>query len=256
MPDRQHHRGPHPQDRRLFLDPRRLRRLQAAAGDHAWLLGRGYAPEAALKLVGDHYQLPLRQRIALRRAVAAPLAAELRRGKRIQATELEHQPLQVDAFNQLITVEAALAGGILLRGHDGALRDLASVHGRYRKVDETARALELIGIRLEALRPSAVSFLIDRMVSNSGQLASSMRELAERRSWRWSAEPVPSADPILKRSVHAVATSDSTILDAAAAWFDLAAATIETLVAGATILDLDTPPPLATTAPERGMRRR
>ena len=245
MPDRQHHRGPHPQDRRLFLDPRRLGGLQAAAGELAWLLGRRYAPEAALKLVGDHYQLPKRQRLALRRAVAAPGSARRRREKRLAGASLAERTLLVDTFNQLISVEVALAGGILLRGHDGALRDLASVHGRYRTVEETARALELIAARLEQLQPREVRFLVDQVVSNSGKLAGLIRDLARQRGAPWSAELVPSADPILKRSAHIVATSDSTILDAAAAWFDLAAATIESFVPGATVVDLDIPPPAA-----------
>jgi hypothetical protein len=242
-PDRQHHRGPHPQDRKLFLDPRRLAPLQQAAGDLAWLAGRRYAPEAALKLVGDHYQLPQRQRIALKRSVAAPAAARQRRAKQVFESSLAGQTLLADGFNQLITVEVALAGGILLRGQDGALRDLASVHGRYRTVDETVRALELIGARLEPTRVREVRFLIDQVVSNSGKLAGLMRELAARHHWSWSAELVPSADPILKQAPQIVATSDSSILDAVAAWFDLAAATIETYVPDAEVIDLNIPPP-------------
>ncbi len=56
MPDRRKHRGPHPEDRRLFA-PEALPRLRAAAGDLSWLLSRGYAPESSLKLVGDRYAL-------------------------------------------------------------------------------------------------------------------------------------------------------------------------------------------------------
>jgi len=238
MPDRQHHRGCHPQDRSLFLEPRRLLRLRQAAGDLAWLLERRYAPEAALKLVGDHYQLWKRQRAALQRAVASPTAARRRSHKRIDAGRLAGRALWIDTFNQLITVEAALAGGVLLRGHDGALRDLASVHGRYRTVAETELALERIGVVLEQIGIKQARFWIDRPVSNSGKLAAAIRQLAERRGWPWTAELVPSADAILKRCAEVVATSDSSILDAAATWFDLAAATVERSISEAQILDL------------------
>ncbi len=51
----------------------------------------------------------------------------------------------VDAFNLITTVEAALAGGVLIKGRDGCLRDMASMHGSYRKVAETIPALHCIG---------------------------------------------------------------------------------------------------------------
>ena len=37
----------------------------------------------------------------------------------------------------LTTIEAALAGGVILAARDGAYRDMASMHGSYRKVAET-----------------------------------------------------------------------------------------------------------------------
>lgn len=126
MPDRRQHRGPHPEDTGLFGSPDRVHTLRQAAGDLAWLLGRQYAPGAALTLVGNHYQLHARQRQALARAVAAPAVARARRQRQVAAAALVGQPVAVDGFNQLITVEVALAGGLLLRGQDGALRDLLS----------------------------------------------------------------------------------------------------------------------------------
>src|SRR5215510_1037771 len=126
MPDSRQHRGPHPDDAALFGRPDMQHTLRLAAGDLAWLLGRHYAPTAALTLVGNRYQLHTRHRQALARAVAAPAVARARRQRQVPATTLAGQTVAVDGFNQLITVEVALAGGLLLRGHDGALRDLAS----------------------------------------------------------------------------------------------------------------------------------
>ena len=66
MPDRRKHRGPHPEDARLF-GAKALPLLRAAAADFCWLLGRGYPHDSALKLVGDRYALVARQRTAVSR---------------------------------------------------------------------------------------------------------------------------------------------------------------------------------------------
>ena len=52
MPDKRAHRGPHPEDTRLFARDQ-WPALQAAVHDLAWLLSHDYATPSALKLVGD-----------------------------------------------------------------------------------------------------------------------------------------------------------------------------------------------------------
>jgi hypothetical protein len=244
MPDSRRHRGPHPEDAILFGRPDNLRKLRLAAGDLAWLLGRYYAPEAALTLVGNRYQLRQRQRQALARAVAAPAVARARCQRRVTPEALTGARLQVDALNQIITIEAALAGGLLLRGHDGALRDLASVHGTYRSVQETTTTLEALGAWLTPFGGQEVEFLIDAVVSNSGRLAGRIRTVAAAHGWPWSARLVPSADPILQRTVDIVATSDSAILDKASRWLDLAAGVVQRIAPNAWYIDLDVPLPV------------
>lgn len=243
MPDSRRHRGPHPGDAELFGRDDNVQMLRVAAGDFSWLLGRHYAHQAALTLVGNRYQLHRRQRLALSRAVAAPRVARLRRCHQVDVQALGGAILQVDALNQLITVEAALSGALLLRGHDGALRDLASVHGTYRLVRESMVSLEAIGAYLASCKLEAVAFLIDAAVSNSGRLATRIRCLGERNGWPWRATLVSDPDPILQRTQHLVATSDSVILDVAAHWFDLASAVVARAVPHAWCLDLDVPPP-------------
>ena len=243
MPDSRHHRGPHPEDLRLFGTAESQRILRLAAGDLAWLLGRRYAPEAALTLVGNRYQLHQRQRRALRRAVAAPAVARARRAREVRLEALREASLQVDALNQLITLEVALAGGVLLRGHDGAWRDLASVHGTYRTVEETTMALQALGTWLAPLGTKEVVFFIDAQVSNSGRLAGIMRTLAAAHGWPWQAILVPSADTVLRQTSEIVATSDSSILDHAVRWFGLAAAVVPCIAPHAWYVDLDVPPP-------------
>jgi hypothetical protein len=52
VPDKRHHRGPHPDDGRLFA-PDMLAQLQSVVSDLSWLLSRGYAATSAIKIVGD-----------------------------------------------------------------------------------------------------------------------------------------------------------------------------------------------------------
>ncbi len=95
----------------------------------------------------------------------------------------EFDSIHVDGLNTLTTVEAALAGGVVLRGCDGCYRDMASFHGNYRMVEEAPRAAELIGLHL-AGRPAL--WLLDKPVSNTARLAALLRELAAERGWPWT----------------------------------------------------------------------
>lgn len=117
-------RGPDPDDERIF-GPAAVDRLRAAVDELSWLLGRRYAPDAAGKLVGDRHQLTERQRKVVARAACGGIDLALRRSLQREVTGV----VAVDGFNQVIGLERALAGGPLFRGRDGALRDLAQVHG-------------------------------------------------------------------------------------------------------------------------------
>jgi hypothetical protein len=111
-------------------------------------------------------------------------------------------------------------------------------------MQETTTTLEAMGTWLTSRGVQEVEFLLDAAVSNSGRLASRIRALAATHAWPWSARLVPSADPILQRSADIVATSDSSILDRAARWLDLATAVIQTIAPEAWWLDLAVPPPV------------
>ena len=168
------HRGPQPRDAEIFT-PALAPALRAAVGDLSWLLGRDYSETAALALVGDRYQLVARARLAVSRMAGAEIAVAGRRGRRVELAGLRGRPLAIDGFNVLVTGESALAGALLLRGRDGALRDLGSVHGGYRTVDETDRVIAALVALLIAAAPSSVCWLLDRPVSNSGALAARLR---------------------------------------------------------------------------------
>ena len=236
MPDRRKHRGRHPADEELFA-PECLPVLRAATAELSWLLERGYAPVSALKLVGDHHQLRERQRIAVQRC-ACPESARARRGAH-RADRLTGRDLAIDGFNCLITIEAGFAGGVVLVGRDGCHRDLASVHGSYRRVAETEQAIAAVDDLLGTEDVGSVRWVLDRPVSNSGRLRSLLLARAEARGLRWEVELVDDADRRLVADCdHIVASSDSWVLDHAAAWTDLGGGVVARAVPDAWLVDL------------------
>jgi len=236
MPDRRKHRGANPQDQRLFADGR-LADLRSAAADLAWLLSRGYAPPSSVKLVGDRHALTARQRTAVQRATCDDQALERRLIAMLPVSAIAGHEVAIDGYNLLITIEAAMAGGVILAGRDGTFRDLASVHGSYRSMDETLPALKLIGRALTELGASGVWWALDAPVSNSGRLRQRMLRLAARHGWNWSVELLANPDKALIADERPVITSDSVILDGCTAWVNLARHIVETYIQDAWIVD-------------------
>jgi hypothetical protein len=237
MPDKRTHRGPHPDDRELFA-AEQWPVLHRAVDEYSWLLSRGYAGGSALKLVGDRYQLAQRQRLAVMRSSCSDAARDQRQAREVPADALRGATIHIDGFNVLTTIEAALSGGLILHGRDGCFRDLASMHGSYRKVEETRPALELTGAALHAWQPARCRWFLDRPVSNSGRLATLIREVAAEHTWPWEAELVNDADPAVISDSAIVASSDSVVLDRCGRWINLARWVIEKSVAAGWVVDL------------------
>jgi len=237
LPDRRRHRGRHPEDDRLFSPPWHGA-LREACADLSWLLGRGYALPSALKVVGDRYRQEDRQRLAVMRSACGEEARLGRLARRVGAKDLGGVELVVDGYNVLITLESALSCGVLLRGRDGCVRDLASLGGHFKRVEETEPSAVLLGEALEDWGVADVRILLDAPVSNSGRLAALLREVARRHGWPWAVEVVPSADRVLRGERGVVATADSAVLDACGAWFDLGREVLASRLSTATWIDL------------------
>jgi hypothetical protein len=237
VPDTRTHRGPDPRDGEAF-GLAALPALRQAVSDLSLLLGRGYAIVSAVKLVGDRWSLTERQRLAATRASCSDLARAGRLARQAAAPDLDGRVLLIDGFNVVTTVEAALGGGIVLGCRDGTFRDVAGVHGTYRKVAETMPALELIGVGLSRLAVGQARWFFDRPVSNSGRIQAMLRETAKAAGWDWTVDLVDDPDPVLGASAEIVATADSVILDRCQRWFNLARYVIEARCPGAAIVDL------------------
>ncbi|WP_406695673.1 DUF434 domain-containing protein [Singulisphaera sp. Ch08] len=233
MPDTRKHRGSGPEDGVWFSREARPA-LTAAVADLSWLLSRGYALPSALKLVGDRHRLVERQRTAVFRSACSDEALARRRASRLDLGALRGRPLRVDGFNLVLTLESALGGGIVLGGRDGCFRDLAGVHGTYRRVEETRPALRLAARWLAEWGVGPCTWLLDAPVSNSGRLAAMIRE----EHAGWSAEVVPDPDALLTTPGDPVVTADAAILDRCEAWVNLARALVEAGVPTAFVVDL------------------
>ncbi|MHC4513928.1 MAG: DUF434 domain-containing protein [Planctomycetota bacterium] len=237
MPDLRKHRGPHPEDASLFA-PDALLELAAATAELSWLLSRGYADKATLKLVGDRHGLNKRQRVAAWRCACSDQQLADRAGRRLAPAALGGQTVHIDGFNVITTIEAALSGGVILKARDGCFRDMASMHGTYRKVAETVPAIQLVGSFLAELDLGPITWLLDRPVANSGKLRQMMLATADTEGWSWQVELVANPDRLLIDSDAVVASADSAVLDWARSWTNLARHVVEATVDKPWVVDL------------------
>jgi hypothetical protein len=147
-------------------------------------------------------------------------------------------PIHLDAFNVLITVEAALGGGHLFVGRDTAYRDVNPVRGTYRVVRQTPPAIKLIASTLEALDPARAVWHLDRSVSNVGRVKERLATMASQTAVAWRLEEHEDVDATLRRTAAPIVTSDSAILDTTDTWLHLEALVHGRHVPDANVVDL------------------
>jgi len=237
MPDSREHRGAHPDDARLFARDQ-WPALQRGSTELAWLLDRGYALRSSLALVGNRYALTQRQRVALARCSSDAAQIARRRAHEVARETVSGAEVWIDGYNLLISIEAALGGGVILCGRDGCYRDLASLYGTYREVSETMPALHLIGDAFASWKIDRCRWLLDRPVSNSGRLRALMLETASVCQWSWDVQLEFNPDSVLAASGAVIVTSDSVVLDRCAQWVNAARGIIDDAVPHAHIVQL------------------
>ena len=137
-----------------------------------------------------------------------------------------------------VDFEAALSGGLLMLCRDGCVRDLSSVHGSYRSVNETEGAIRLIGQVLDALRPRSVEWLLDRPISNSGRLVKRIRDLAGESGWPWTVETVFNPDRDIISAGKIAVSSDGPLLDRIERWVNFNRYCVEKYAARKWLIDL------------------
>ncbi len=231
------HRGADPEDERSF-GPSRLAALRQACSDLCWLLDHGYGIASATELVGDHFHLTRRQRIAIARCACSREARDRRQEHCVAQAQLQGQELWLDGFNVLTAVETALGGGVILIGRDGCCRDVAGVYARYYKVEETVPALRAIGEFAAQSEVTRCHWWLDSPVDNAGRLKGIIRDVATEAGWPWEVELVTNPDRVLSTAEQIVSSSDHAILDRCQRWFNLAREVITQHVPHARIVDL------------------
>lgn len=237
MPDTRTHRGPDPEDERLF-GPDMHPRLRQATSDLSWLLTRGYAIRSATELVGNRYSLETRQRLAIARCACSDGSVARRKALLKHPETLRGEEIWIDGLNVLTGIEVALAGGIILIGRDECCRDIAGIHRHYRKVEETSSALRLLADLTSSWGVTQCRWWLDKPVSNTGRLKQMIQEVAGELGRQWEVELVNSPDAVLSRATQVIATADSVILDRCQRWVNLVGAVIAQRIPQARCIDL------------------
>ena len=112
----------------------------------------------------------------------------------------------------------AFSGGMLFRGQDGCIRDLAELRGTYRLIPWTETAIGVIKDICIGLELSRVVFMMDEPVSNSGRLKSKIYDT----DWSMPVDVLILSNPDEELKKHScVVTSDSIILDNCGSWFNM-----------------------------------
>jgi hypothetical protein len=182
----------------------------------------GYPDKASLKLVGDRFRLTERQRMAVLRGACSNADLKLRKAKELRENELKGKTILIDGFNLLISLETALSGGLIFVGRDGGYRDLASVHGTYKRVTTTQEAVEMVGRFCKKQEVEKLIWYFDTPVSNSGRLKVLLYEIAEQNGWNWEIILDFNPDKVLKEAEEGVVvSSDAMVINECVEWVNL-----------------------------------
>ena len=218
---KQENRGKDSKDEALFGDPGSQNRIQAAVRDLSYLKSRAYADKSSLALVGNRYRLNVRQQKAVLGMSASDAYLDQICSSQMTAEAIENKIIAIDGFNQIILWESILSDAYIFRGKDGCYRDLSSVHGTYRTVQQTQKALKTIGAGLADLGVKEAIWYLDRPVSNSGKLKQFILEMALEHSYSWTVVLDHNPDQSLRETDTIVITSDAGILRGCPQWFNI-----------------------------------
>lgn len=212
-------RGKEASDDVLFGTLKMQEKLKEAVADMHYFLSRGYGEKATLVLVGNRYRLNSRQQQAVRGMSASKSQIENRKSKEIE--NLAEKEIIIDGFNVLILLESVLSNAYVFKGLDGFVRDLSSVYGTYKKVQQTSQAIEIIADFFIKEKIKKIHWVFDKPVSNSGKLKQIIEEMATLKHYNWKVDLVNNPDKIIAESNLIAITSDAWILDNSVANFNL-----------------------------------
>lgn len=214
-------RGKNTGDDTLFGSEKQISKLKLAVEDMRYLLTREYPEKAASELVGNRYRLKTRQIQALRGASASDSQLYNRGLKHVETSDLKGKTVYLDGFNVLILLESLLSEAYIFEGLDGCFRDLSGVHGTYKRVNQTLRAVELVAAFYRENQIKKLIWIFDKPVSNSGRIKQIILEFAEQHQLNWEGDLQYNPDKFLAESSELIISSDAWILDHCKEWFNL-----------------------------------
>ncbi|MCC3215410.1 DUF434 domain-containing protein [Chryseobacterium sp. X308] len=214
-------RGKNTGDDTLFGSEKQISKLKLAVEDMQYLLSRDYPEKAASDLVGNRYRLKTRQIQALRGMSASDAQLHNRQLKHVDISDLQEKTIYLDGFNVIILLESLLSEAYVFEGLDGCIRDLSGVHGTYKRVNQTLRAVELIASFYRKNHIRKLVWIFDQPVSNSGRIKQLVLEYAGQNQLNWEADLQFNPDKFLAESSAIVISSDAWILDHCKEWFNL-----------------------------------
>jgi len=214
-------RGKNTGDDTLFSSQKKIDKLKLAIQDMKYLLSRNYAEKASSELVGNHYRLKARQIQALRGASASENQIQNRKTKELQISDLKDKTIYLDGFNVLILLESLLSEAYIFEGIDGCFRDLSGVHGTYKRVNQTQKAIELVVEFFQKSHAEKLIWIFDKPVSNSGRIKEIILNFAKENHLNWEVELEFNPDRFLVENAEIIVSSDAWILDHSKNWFNL-----------------------------------
>jgi len=220
-------RGKEGRDDLLFGAAKMQLKIQDAIADVSYLLSRGYSEKSSVQLAGNRYKLNARQQRAVQGMSASETQISQRRKTQLSADQLKGQTVIIDGFNLIIILESFLSNAYVFKGLDSCYRDLSSVHGTYKRVQQTEKVLTLIGDFLQQMQVNEVLWILDQPVSNSGRMKTMMGTLSRKHDYPWNILLDYNPDKFIAQSDHIGITSDAWILDRVQRWFNLAESIIE-----------------------------
>jgi len=186
----------------------------SAANDYLYLLEKKYPQKAVIKLIGDRYSLSGVERTMVYRGLTSSENKTYRSAVLLHEQDIKAKTLHIDAYNVLITIGSYLNGSLVFVANDNYLRDASEVHGKVFRKSLYERGIQLLIEYLIARQVYSVQFYFDKPVSQSGVLASKLKNSLHSSGLRGSAQTVNSPDYILKNLDNGiVCSSDSTIID-------------------------------------------
>lgn len=225
MPTR--NRGKEGRDDLLFGDSKMQQRVKEAVTDVSYLLSRGFSEKSSVQLAGNRYKLNARQQKVVQGMSAATSQVTQRKSTQVTIDQLKDQTVIIDGFNIIIILESFLSGAYVFKGIDDCYRDISSVHGTYKRVQQTQEVLITVGDFLQEAQVKNVIWVFDQPVSNSGRMKTMLGELSRKRNYAWHSILEYNPDKVLAESTHIVASSDAWVLDRVKRWFNLSGTIIE-----------------------------